>query len=158
MTIVLRHNTALDLNLVEYQGSVTLAELQALAASQSGGMSKLTNDTLTVVQPGADFKTIAFAELDSLFDHYRALFAPIKLQIYRRSAWICRSAAALPHVNHWLGGRDMRLAMLSDVRLFDNYAEAGDWLLLNDAELALAERGEGFVELMRFGEGAALAR
>lgn len=150
MTIVLRHNAALELNLVEYLGSVTFAELQTLAASQADNVSKLKNDTLTVVHPGCDFSSVAFAELDALFDHYRILFAPMQLQIYRRSAWICRSPAALPHVNHWLGERDMRQGMLSDVRMFDTYAEAGDWLILSDAELALVERGEGFVEIARY--------
>jgi hypothetical protein len=60
---------------------------------------------------------------------------------------------ALPHVDYWLGAADMREAMSSAVRKFDTYAEAGDWLLLSPAELAMAQRGEGFVELAVFDDG-----
>lgn len=149
MPAVLRHNETLELNLVEYQGGVTLAELKALAAFMARNPEHLRRDTLTIIQPGGHFNAIALAELDGLFAYYAKLFAPLNLQIMRRAAWVCRSAAAEAHLHHWLSG-DARRQMSSTVRAFDTMAEAADWLLLSPAELALVERGQGFANVARF--------
>jgi hypothetical protein len=146
---VLHHNEALELNLVDYRGGVTLAELRALAAFMAHNPAHLQRDTLNIIQPGSDFAAISLAELDTLFAYYTKLFAPLKLQIMRRGAWVCRSAAAQAHLDHWLRG-DTRKAMSSTVRAFDTLADAGDWLLLNPAEMALVERGQGFADVARF--------
>lgn len=153
MPAVLRHNDALELNLVEYRGGVSLAELKALAAFMAHNPAHLTRDTLNIIQPGVDFAAIALGELDALFAYYAKLFAPLNLQIMRRSAWVCRSAAAQAHLDHWLGG-DLRKTMCSTVRAFGRLADAADWLLLSDAELALVERGQGFCDVARFTAGA----
>lgn len=157
MTVVLRHNANLELNLVEYRDVVTLAELKALADFVAAHPQHMARDALAVVMPGARFSDVDATALDQLFAHYRKLYAPIQFQLLRRSAWICQSEAAAPQVRHWLSG-DTREGMSSAVRQFDTIAEAGEWLVLSAAEIALAERREGFAELARFGEAHASVR
>ena len=156
MPAVLRHNEKLELNLVEYWGGVSLAELKAMAAFMAQNPLRLQHDTLTIIQPGCDFDAIAPADLDALFAYYAKLFAPLDIHIMRRSAWVNRSAAAQSALRRWLSG-DARALMRSNVRAFDSLPEAADWLLLNQEDLALIERGEGFVDIARFA-GADLAR
>lgn len=149
MTVVLRHHEKLELNLVEYTGSVSLAELKAVAAFMAHHPNLLQRDGLNLILPNADFSTIPLPELDRLFEYYTTLFAPLNLQIMRRAAWVCQSQFAQTHIRRWLAG-DMRKGMSSNVRQFGTLAEAGDWLLLNDAEFALVQRGEGFTDIARF--------
>lgn len=156
MPAVLRVNETLELNLVEYQGGVTLAELKALAAFMARNPQHMARDTMTFIQPGCDFKAITFAELDTLFAYYAKLYAPLNLQIMRRAAWVCASPAARPHLDHWLSG-DARKSMSSTVRQFDTPADAADWLLLSREELAIVERGQGFKDIVRF-SAPAMAR
>ena len=49
MTIVLRHSEALELNLIEYQGAVSLGELHALAAFVTERPEHMQRDGLTVL-------------------------------------------------------------------------------------------------------------
>jgi hypothetical protein len=158
VTVVLRHNEQLELNLAEYRGSVTLAELKGVAVFAANNLDHLRRDSLNVVLPGADFQSVDLATLDALFSRYRAMFAPLDFQIFRRSAWVIQSPQARAHVHYWVNGRDTREAMSSAVREFETFAEAGDWLLLSDAELALVQRGEGFNEIARFEDAAPLPR
>lgn len=157
MTLVLRHSAALELNLVEYRGVVTLAELHALAAFAADHRDLMVQDGLAVVAPDARFSDVDTDALDELFAHYRQLYAPIKFEMLRRSAWVCLSERAAPQVKHWLGG-DTREGMSSAVRQFDSIAAAGEWLVLSGAEIAAVERGEGFVEIARFQDAPALVR
>lgn len=150
MTVVLRRNETLELNMVEYRGSVTLAELAALAGWHEDKCDQLRSDTLNIVLPGTDFHAVDLAALDALFAHYRDLYGGLVFQILRRSAWICQSDAAQSHVSHWLTGRNTRDGMSSDVRQFTTFAEAGDWLVLSEAATATLESGAGFVERARF--------
>ncbi|MBX3510014.1 MAG: hypothetical protein KF700_02365 [Hyphomonadaceae bacterium] len=149
MPVVLRHHHKLELNRVEYEGAITVAELRALADFQAASPTWLTYDSLNLVLPGANFDSIELAKLDALYDHYKKLFAPLNFVILRRSAWICQSPAAVAHVDHWLGGRDTKAGMSSDVRWFDTFAEAGEWLVLNPAAAASLQSGEGFVDIFR---------
>lgn len=158
MPVVLSHNETLELNLAEYTGGITLAQLMEVAGFGAKNPNFLKADTLNVVHADTDFSTVDLAELDALFSRYKALFAPLNFQIYRRSAWLCLNQAAEGHIKYWLREHDMREAMSSAVRKFDTYVEAGDWLLLSRAELALVERGEGFTQLAAFGEAPALPR
>ena len=158
MAVVLRHNPTLELNLTEYSGQITLAQLKGLAAYGARHPEFLRSDTLNFVAAGTDFSGVDLHDLDLLFVRYRKLFARLDFQIYRRSAWLCRSPAAAQHVAYWLNGRDMKEGMSSAVRPFETYAEAGDWLLLSGAEIAAVERGEGFTEIVRFGAEPALTR
>lgn len=150
MTVVLRHNETLELNLIEYAGQVSFAELKAIAAYGARNPQFLKSDALNLVAPGADFSGVDLHDLDLLFLRYRKLFARLDFQIYRRSAWLCLSPAAERHVAYWVGERDLRESMSSNVRKFGSYAEAGDWLLLSGGQLAQLERGEGFTEITRF--------
>ncbi|MGQ0534231.1 MAG: hypothetical protein ACT4OF_16305 [Caulobacteraceae bacterium] len=155
--VVLRHNEQLELNLTEYHGSVSLAELEAVATFLGENPSFLKRDTLTVVLAGVDFNAVPLSALDDLFACYATLFAPISFQIVRRSAWLCLSAAAQAHVDYWIGGRDAREAMSSTLRQFNSHAEAGDWLVLTEAETIALETGAGFDEIARFDFGSAQA-
>lgn len=150
MTVVLRHNETLELNLAEYHGSVTPAELTALAGFLATNSAFLKSDCLSLVHPGADFQTVELGGLDNLFGRYKDLYAPINFQIIRRSAWLCLSPAAQAHVDYWMGGRDAREAMSTTLRQFASFEEAGDWLVLSEAETLSLQTGAGFDELARF--------
>lgn len=150
MTVVLRHHEKLELNRVEYRGSVSLAELTAMAEFQAEEPSWLSFDCLNIVMPGADFKAVELAALDAVFARYRELFEPIRFLILRRSAWICQSRAGDAHVEHWIGGRDARTGMSSDVRLFDTIEEAGLWLVLNPAQTTTLATSEDFRDIAHF--------
>jgi hypothetical protein len=149
VTIILRHNENLELNLVEYTGAVSLAELKALAVFMARNPLHMQRDGLNLILPDADLSSIPLPELDRLFDYYATLFAPLKLQILRRSAWVCQSQFAQSHVRRWLSG-DTRKAMSSNVRQFGTLAEAGEWLLLNEAEFSALQHDDGFTDVARF--------
>jgi hypothetical protein len=149
VTVVLRHNETLELNLIEYAGAISDAQLMAVAAFGAHRPSFLKRDALNIVRANASF-ALDLTALDALFERYRTLYAPLSFQIYRRAAWLCLSKAAEPYVDYWLGERDLRGAMSSTVRKFDALAEAAEWLLLSSAELALVESGEGFSDVAYF--------
>ncbi len=150
MPVVLRQNDLLELNIAEYHGSITLAELQAVADFLANDRSFLKRDCLTVVFPGAVFEGVAFDDLDRIFGRYKTLYAPMSFQIIRRSAWLCFSPAAQAHVDYWSGKRDAREAMSTTLRQFATFEEAGDWLVLSEAETLALQTGAGFDELARF--------
>jgi hypothetical protein len=149
--VVLRHNDVLELNIAEYHGVITLAELQAVADFLANNRSFLKSDCLSVVFPGAVFEGIEFDGLDRIFGQYKTLYAPMNFQIIRRSAWLCFSPAAQNHVDYWSGKRDAREAMSTTLRQFASFEEAGDWLVLSEAETLALQTGAGFDELVRFG-------
>lgn len=149
MTIVLRHHEKLELNRIQYGGSITLAELTALAEFQAANPTWLTFDSLAIVTPGADFLSVDKPDLDKLYARYAELFTPMHFLILRRSAWICLSEAAEDHVRYWIGDRASRETVSSDVRRFYSFDEAGDWLVLNKDATATLESGAGFEEIFR---------
>lgn len=157
MPVVLRHNELLELNIAEYRGAITVAELQAVADFLTANSSFLKCDCLSIVFPGAVFDTVAFDDLDRIFGRYKTLYAPINFQIIRRSAWLCFSPAAQPHIDHWSGKRDAREAMSTKLRQFASFEEAGDWLVLSEAETLALQTGAGFDELARFDDSAHVA-
>lgn len=148
--IIARHNGDLELNRLDFVGAVRLAELRGLVEFVTAEPHWLTFDCLNVVNPGAEFVDIALTELDAVFARYRDIFAPMDVLIMRRAAWLCESPAALRHIRYWLQGRDAKKHLMSDIRLFDGYADAGDWLLLQAGEAQLLERRQGFAEIARF--------
>lgn len=150
MPIVLRHSPRLELNVAEYHGGVTLAELKALAAFQARNPENLRHDTMSLVLEDADFSSVDLAALDALFSRYRTMFAPLDFEIMRRSVWVCLNPAARAYVDYWVDGRDMRSEMSSVVRQFETFAEAADWLLLAADDAPLLETREGFEDLARF--------
>jgi hypothetical protein len=155
VTIVLRHNETLELNLVEYRDSILLSELKALAGYVAARPEHMRRDNIGIVMPGGVFSGVEMTALDSLFALYRDLYSTLEFQMLRRAAWVCQSPAAQAHVDHWLSG-DTKGAMSSAVRRFDTISEACEWLVLSTAEAPGIERREGFAEVMRF--GPALAR
>lgn len=150
MPVVLRHNESLELNLAEYLGSVTYEELRDLAAFLAENPSYLKRDCLSVVYSGCTFDTVDFSALDTLFSGYAALYAPISFQIIRRSAWVCLSAAAQSYIDYWIIGRDARGAMSTTLRHFTTYEEAGEWLVLSEAETLSLQTRVGFEIVARF--------
>lgn len=156
MPVVLRHNELLELNIAEYHGAITLAELQGVADYLAANRSFLKCDCLSVVFPGADFAGVEFDALDRIFGRYKTLYAPMNFQIIRRSAWLCFSPAAQPYIDHWCGKRDAREAMSTTLRQFSSFEEAGDWLVLSEAETLALQTGTGFDELARIDDSAGL--
>ena len=150
MPIVLRHNEQIEMNLAEYTGQVSLAELEATAAFLAANAPFLKRDTLSVALADSSFSAVPLDSLDRLFGRYKTLYAPLDFQMLRRSAWLCFSDAARPHIDYWIGGRDVREAMSTTLRLLNSYAEAGEWLLLNEAETLALQTGAGFAEIARF--------
>jgi hypothetical protein len=146
--IVLRHHEVLELNRIEYAGTVTCEELLGLARFQAKEPVWLGFDCLNLIQACANFDTVLLDDLDGIFAQYRALFAPLNFHIARRSAWICRTEAARGHLSYWLFDRDTK-SLSSVVREFESFAEAGEWLVLNDCEARAAERGLGFADIVR---------
>lgn len=154
MPVVLRHNELLELNIAEYRGAITLAELQDVADFLAANSAFLKCDCLSIVFPGSYFQGVAIDALDSIFGRYKSLYAPINFQIIRRSAWLCFSTAAQAHVDHWSGQRDAREAMSTTLRQFETFEQAGDWLVLSEAETLALQTGAGFDELACFDDGA----
>lgn len=150
MSIAIRHSDELGLCLAEYEGLVTISQLHGVADFMSTAPQFLKRDCLTVVEADADFSSINLAELDDLFAHYRRLFAPMSVQVFRRSAWICHSSQAMAHIRYWVGDRDTRTSVASDIRLFETEAEAGRWLTFSPLEIARLGRREGFRTLATF--------
>lgn len=150
MPVVLRHNEQLELNLAEYHGGVSLAELEAVATFLAQNPSFLKRDCLSLVLPHAHFGGVELAALDRLFGRYKTIYAPMSFQIMRRSAWLCLSPAAQAHIDYWIGERDAREAMSTTLRQFATFEEAGDWLVLSAAETLTVQIGAGFNEIARF--------
>lgn len=155
MSIVLRYNEQLELNLAEYRGAIAFAELEALFHFLSAHPSFLKRDSLSIVAPGAAFADVERAALDRLFAGYARLYESLTFPIVRRSAWLCQSPDAEALVDYWLGDRNALDAVSSTLRRFDTYAEAGDWLVLSPHDASRLERGKGFIELARFDTPAA---
>ena len=150
MPVVLRHNETLELNLAEYSGSVTYDELTAVAAFLAANPSFLKRDCLSVAHEACDFDSIDLSDLDKLFGGYAALYAPITFQIIRRSAWVCLSPSAQRYIDYWVIGRDARGALSTTLRQFATYEEAGDWLVLSEAETLALQTGAGFDVVAHF--------
>jgi len=151
LTVIFRRNEALELNLCEFSGAITLGELTALAKYQAEKPHILGSDTLNLVRASCDFSAIGFKDLDGLFEDYRKLFTPLGLEIFRRAAWLCEDDQPKAQLAYWLS-QDAKEGMSSTVKLCHSFTEAADWLLLTDAERALVERGGDFLECARFSQ------
>jgi hypothetical protein len=149
VTVIFRRNEEIELNLCEFTGAIALDELKAVAKYQADKPDILGSDTFNLVRADADFSAITFSMLDQMFEHYRRLFMPLRLQIFRRAVWLCESDAPKAHVAYWLS-QDAKENMSTTVKHCHSFAEAADWLLLTDAERGMVERCEGFVEIIRF--------
>lgn len=156
VTVLVRHSKTLNLNFVECSGVVTTEQLGALAACAAENPLLLEADSLNIVRPGADLSGVDMAALGALYARYQKLFAPVQVQVYRRTAWVCESPSAMSHVAFWDRGDESRKAFSSNTRRLDTIAEAADWLLLNSAELRQIETGQGFSLIALFDDAPAL--
>jgi hypothetical protein len=157
VAISFRHHDGLALNLALYSGDVHFEELKAQADFLANNPRLLRLDCVSIIEQDADFSPVSLEAIDQLFSHYRILFAPLSMQLFRRSAWLCRNERARPYMNYWLGDRDTRSAVASDVRSFEDEVDAGAWLALTEAEIDRLRRRDGFRELAAFPAPAARA-
>lgn len=149
MTVVFRHNDQLELNFAEYLGSVTTAELIAIAEFLTATPAWLKYDCLSLVSPGADFVSVDRLAVDAIYLKYRTLYAPLNMTIVRRSAWVCRSETADDFVRYWLSSHSANGGLSSELQKFDGLTEAGAWLSLTPAEIAILASGDGFKDIVR---------
>lgn len=157
MPILLRYSETLNLSFVECAGAVSTAELGALAACAAKDSALLESDSLNVIRPDADFSAVDIPALSALYARFQTLYAPIKLEVYRRTAWVCQNPSAQAHVDLFAGSRDAGKTFSTNARRMETLSEAGEWLMLSDVELAQVESGEGFTQIARFNEPAAPA-
>lgn len=157
MPIVLRHNEKLELSRVEYTGAIRAQDLHDHAAFNAAYPIWLGFDCVSVVHADIDVTGISLANLDGVFNAHRELFEPLGLMFMRRSAWVCESPAGQRLLSHWLTKRNADKSPWADVRQFDTFDAAGEWMLLSAENIATLKSGEGFKDVARF-EPPALAR
>lgn len=158
MGIAFLRNETLGVNLALYSGVVSKEEINALAEFLAANPLHLRRDSVSVVEADADFSSVSLGDLDALFARYKEIFALVPMQLLRRSAWICRSEQARAHVDYWVGRRDTRSAVTSDMRQFQTIEDAGQWLALSPLEIAILESRTAFEDLRSFATGARSAR
>lgn len=158
MPITLRHNEMLELSRVEYTGVMTAKDLHDHAAYNAANAVWLGFDCISVIHADVDVSAISINNLDGVFTAHRELFEPLGLMFMRRSGWVCESPAGQRFLSHWLAKRNVDRSPWADVRQFDTFEAAGEWLLLNPAAAAALKSGEGFREVARFVSGTAPAR
>lgn len=158
MPIVLRHNETLELSRVEYSGAIRAQDLHDHAAFNAQNPIWLGFDCVSVVHPDIDVSAISISNLDSVFSAHRALFEPLGLMFMRRSAWVCESPAGQRLLSHWLAKRNADRSPWADVRQFDCFEAAGEWMLLSPVCIATLKAGEGFSEVARFEAARGAAR
>ncbi len=157
MPIVLRHNETLELSRVEYTGALRAQDLHDHAAYNAANPVWLGFDCVSVIHADVEVSSISLAHLDGVFTAHRELFEPLNLMFMRRSGWVCESPEGQRFLSHWLGKRNIDRSPWAEVRQFDNFEAAGEWMLLSRENAAILKSGEGFKEIARFGSSA-LAR
>ena len=76
----------------------------------------------------------------------------------RRSGWVCESPDGQRFLSHWLAKRNLDRSPWAEVRQFDTFEAAGEWMLLSAANIAILKSGEAFKEITRFASAAAPSR
>ncbi len=150
MSVRFQHHDALEINRIDYGGALSADEFYAHAHFRLAQPQWLNYDHINVILPDADASALTRGVLDALFLKHQALFDTHKLLIMRRSAWICQSPGARPLLDYWLSDQDKTRAAHTEVRLFETFEAAGEWLVLTPPQSALVARGEGFREIARF--------
>lgn len=158
MPIVLRHNADLELSRVEYFGTIRVQDLHNHAAFNAANPVWLGFDCISVIHDDVDTTTMSKADLDSVFIAHRQLFEPLELLFMRRSGWVCASPIAQHFLNHWMAKRNADKSPWADVRQFDTFEAASQWLLLDREGAATLKAGKNFKEIARFDIGAVRAR
>ena len=150
MPIVLRHNETLELSRVEYCGTMRAQDLHDHAAYNAANPIWLGFDCVSVIHPDIDVSSISLGNLDGVFTAHRELFEPLGLMFMRRSGWVCESPDGQRFLSHWLAKRNLDRSPWAEVRQFDTFKAAGEWMLLSAANIAILKSGEGFKEIRRF--------
>jgi hypothetical protein len=148
--IVLRHNETLEVSRVEYTGVMTAKDLHDHAAFNAANPIWLGFDCISVIHADVDVSAISLTNLDGVFTAHRQLFEPLGLMFMRRSGWVCESPAGQRFLSHWLAKRNVDRSPWADVRQFDSFEAASEWLLLNATGATALKSGEGFREVARF--------
>lgn len=157
MPIVLRHNATLELSRVEYNGVMRAQDLHDHAAFNAANPVWLGFDCISVIHDDVDVSGITLTSLDGVFTAHRQLFEPLNLMFMRRSGWVCESPAGQRFLSHWLAKRNADKSPWADVRQFDSFDAASEWMLLSAENAAILKSGEGFKDIARF-DAAAPAR
>lgn len=150
MPIVLRHNATLELSRVDYTGAMRAQDLHDHAVFNAANPVWLGFDCISVIQADVDVSAINVNNLDGVFTAHRELFEPLNLMFMRRSGWVCESAAGQRFLSHWLTRRNADKSPWADVRQFDSFEAAGEWMRLNAEDTTILKNGEGFNEVARF--------
>lgn len=158
MPIVLRHNATLELNRVEYSGAIVARDLHDHAAFNAANPEWLGFDCVSVLQADVDTSRISVASLDEVFRTHSALFTPLSLMFVRRSAWICESEIGQQLLNYWITKRNAMQRQWSDVRQFESFEAAGEWMLLSAESIATLKSGENFKQIAHFDATPGFAR
>lgn len=158
MPIVLRHNAELELSRVEYFGVIRVQDLHDHALFNAANPDLLGFDCISVVHDDVDPTGMSKADLDSVFVAHRQLFEPLGLLFMRRSGWVCMSPIGQQFLGHWMNKRNADKSPWADVRQFDTFEAASEWLLLDAKGAATLKAGKDFKEIARFDVGAARGR
>jgi hypothetical protein len=156
--IILRHNSKLELSRVEYSGAMRSRDIHDHAAYNAANPIWLGFDCISVIHADVEVSDLSISDVDCVFDVHRELFEPLKLMFMRRSAWVCESAAGQHLLSHWITKRNADQSPWTEVRQFDSFEAAGEWMLLSAENAAILKSGEGFKEIARFTSSAALTR
>lgn len=155
MPIVLRHNQTLELSRVEYNGVMHGRDLYDHAAYNAANPIWLGFDCVSVIHDDVDVSGISLPDLDGVFTAHRELFEPLNLMFMRRSAWVCESPTGQRFLSHWMTKRNADKSPWADVRQFDSFDAASEWMLLSPENAAILKSGENFREIASFGPTAA---
>jgi len=158
VAIILRHNPKLELSRVEYTGAIRGKDMHDHAAFNAANPIWLGFDCISVIHDDVDVSGISLPDLDGVFSAHRELFEPLNLMFMRRSAWVCESAAGQRFLSHWLTKRNADKSPWADVRQFNNFEDAGEWMLLSAENIAALKDGEDFKEIARFESSPAHSR
>jgi len=155
VSIVLRHNETLELSRVEYCGSMRAQDFHDHAAYNAANPIWLGFDCISIIHADVDVASISLDNLDGVFNAHRELFEPLGLMFMRRSGWVCESADGQRFLSHWLAKRNVDQSPWAEVRQFDTFEAAGEWMLLSAANTAILKSGDGFQEVARFASATA---
>lgn len=158
MPIVTRHNAELELSRVEYFGTIRVQDLYDLAAFNAANPVWHGFDCINVIHDDVDPSTISKADLDSVFTTHRELLKPLGLLFMRRSGWVCLSPIGQHFLSYLLAKRNADKSPWADVRQFDTFEAASEWLLLSPEGAAILKAGRDFTEIARFDAAAKPAR
>ena len=157
MAIILRHNPKLELSRVEYTGAIRGKDMHDHAAYNAANPIWLSFDCISVIHDDVDVSVISLPDLDGVFSAHRELFEPLNLMFMRRSAWVCESPAGQRFLSHWLTKRNADKSPWADVRQFNSFEAAAEWMLLSAENAAILKNGDDFKEIARFAS-ATIAR